>query len=372
MRLSYWEKKRFFDKVDVCVIGSGIVGLSTAIEIRRLRPEWRVLVIERSFLPYGASTRNAGFACFGSVTELSEDLGSIGEKAMTDLVQRRWLGLRNLRELLGDQSIGLEKHGGYEVFSSSADYDEARGKLDFFNGCLREIIGENVFSEAGKMSTEFGFEGVKGMIFNRYEAQIDTGEMMHNLLRLAAKEGVNVINGLEVEGIHENEITFKQDFSISCAKVVVCTNGFARQLLPELQVDPARAQVLVTEPIAGLRLKGTFHYDKGYYYFRNIGDRILFGGARNLDFAAETSTEMIQTEKIQSRLEDLLYNMIIPYAKPGIEMRWSGVMGVGENRNPIVKKVKRDVYCAVRMGGMGVAIGSLVGKEMAELLVAES
>jgi hypothetical protein len=43
-------------------------------------------------------------------------------------------------------------------------------------------------------------------------------------------------------------------------------------------------------------------------------------------------------------------------------------MGVGGSKKPIIKKVENNVYCGIRMGGMGVAIGILVGKEMAELM----
>ena len=56
-------------------------------------------------------------------------------------------------------------------------------------------------------------------------------------------------------------------------------------------MQPARAQVLITKPIKNLQIKGTFHLDKGYYYFRNIDNRILFGGGRNLDFKTEETSE---------------------------------------------------------------------------------
>jgi glycine/D-amino acid oxidase-like deaminating enzyme len=48
-------------------------------------------------------------------------------------------------------------------------------------------------------------------------------------------------------------------------------------------LKPARAQVLITKPIDSLKIKGTFHMDRGYYYFRNIDNRVLIGGGRNLD-----------------------------------------------------------------------------------------
>ena len=133
-------------------------------------------------------------------------------------------------------------------------------------------------------------------------------------------------------------------------------------------VAPARAQVLITKPIRNLKLKGTFHYDEGFYYFRNIDDRILLGGGRNLDLKGETTTKIDITPKIQNQLEYLLKTVIIPNQKFEIEHRWSGIMGVGSEKKPIIKHVSPNVVCAVRMGGMGVAIGSLVGKEAAELI----
>ena len=149
---------------------------------------------------------------------------------------------------------------------------------------------------------------------------------------------------------------------ISAKKVVVATNGFAAELLDLKDVKPARAQVLVTKPIKNLKIKGTFHYDEGYYYFRNIGNRILFGGGRNLDFKTETTAEFKLNPKIQSRLSNLLKHMILPETTVEIEQRWSGIMGVGNEKKPIIKKISPNIVCAVRMGGMGVAIGSLVGK----------
>jgi glycine/D-amino acid oxidase-like deaminating enzyme len=134
------------------------------------------------------------------------------------------------------------------------------------------------------------------------------------------------------------------------------------------QVKPARAQVLITKPIPNLDIKGTFHLDKGYFYFRNINDRILFGGGRNLDFEGETTTSHDTTELIQNRLEELLKTVILPYQEFEIEHRWSGTMGVGIQKKPIVDQLSNNVYCGVRMGGMGVAIGSLVGQELADLI----
>jgi glycine/D-amino acid oxidase-like deaminating enzyme len=147
----------------------------------------------------------------------------------------------------------------------------------------------------------------------------------------------------------------------------VATNGFAQSLLKIKDVNPARAQVLITKPIEKLKIKGTFHYQQGYYYFRNINGRLLFGGGRNLDFKGETTTDFAITKRIQDQLEKLLKEVILPDTPFEIEHRWAGIMGVGKEKKPIIQAVSKNVIAAVRMGGMGVAIGSLVGKKAAEL-----
>jgi glycine/D-amino acid oxidase-like deaminating enzyme len=149
--------------------------------------------------------------------------------------------------------------------------------------------------------------------------------------------------------------------------VILATNAFASQLYPELDVVPGRGQVLVTKPIPRLKLKGTYHFDDGYYYFRNIDDRVLFGGGRNINFEKERTWDFGHTEEVKSQLIKYLDEMILPGQPYEIDYWWSGIMGFGEDIMPIVKEVRPNVFCAVRCNGMGVAMGSLVGEEVAEL-----
>ena len=64
----------------------------------------------------------------------------------------------------------------------------------------------------------------------------------------------------------------------------------------------------------------------------------------------------------------LLRTTILPNTPFEIEHRWSGIMGIGSTKNPIVKQLSSRVFCGVRLGGMGVAIGSHVGREVADLI----
>jgi len=151
-------------------------------------------------------------------------------------------------------------------------------------------------------------------------------------------------------------------------KVLIATNGFAKTFLQEEDITPARNQVIITNPVKNASIQGCFHYDKGYFYFRNIDGRILLGGGRNLAKENEATTEFGFTSLIQNALHDLLRKVILPNQDFEIEHQWSGILGVGESKKPIIKKASENIFVSVRLGGMGVAIGSLVGEEGAELL----
>ncbi|MDX1907668.1 MAG: FAD-dependent oxidoreductase [Bacteroidia bacterium] len=376
MELSYWEQDTFLGSLDIAIIGSGIVGLSAALRARELAPQARIAVLERGVLPSGASTRNAGFACFGSMTELMADLAYMTEDQVFALVETRYRGLMRLRARIGDAALRYEPLGGYEVFrtADAQSWERCCDHLAYFNREMRRVLGlEEVYQVADDRIPETGMGGVAHLMLNTGEGQIHTGSMMAALIRQVQDAGISLYNGVVIDSLeeetHQVRLHTDQGWEIACGQVLVAVNGFAQRLMPELPVQPARNQVLVTDPIPGLRLRGAFHYDEGYVYFRNIGDRVLLGGARNLDLAGEMTDTFGFTEEIQAFLGQFLRETILPGHTPGIASRWSGIMGVGPEKSPILRRVSPHVTVAVRMGGMGVAIGSLVGDQGAELML---
>jgi gamma-glutamylputrescine oxidase len=372
-KLSFWERTTYFEQIDFLVIGAGIVGLSTAIELRKKHKTAKIVIIERGYLPSGASTKNAGFACFGSATEILDDLEKMDENIVWSTVEKRWKGLQNLRQLVGDSSMDLEINGSWDLIreTDSTDIQLVSEKLDYLNSNIQDITGEqDVYSFDSNCSKIFGFKGISGSIYNRLEGQIHTGRLISRLYQMAVEKGIHCLFGIEALALQTELYHCSLHTSIGYVKakhVIVCTNGFATQLLPHLPVKPARAQVVVTSPIENLKVKGTFHYQQGFYYFRNIESRILLGGGRNLDFSGETTTVLETTENIIHALSNLLKEVILPNHSFEIDYKWSGIMGVGQQKDPIVQRLDERIAIGVRMGGMGVAIGSLIGKELSDL-----
>ena len=369
MNLSYWEKTSWLSNIDFTVVGSGIVGLNCAIQLKKMHPKANILVLEKGPLPQGASTKNAGFACFGSISELLSDLKTHSEQEVINLVNDRFKGIQSLRNLLGDATIGFEKHGGHELFLEGNEelYQHCRTNITQINDLLRPVFKENAFRAT---SNQFQFKGIKDNYISQvYEGQVDTGKMMKSLLQLALEKQITVLNATTVDSYQDLgnrvEVTTK-DFSFYCNKLLIATNGFASQLIPE-KVSPARAQVLITKPIAGLTIQGTFHLDEGYYYFRNIDNRILLGGGRNLDFKTEETVEFGTTALVENKLKALLKKVILPNTAFEVDYSWSGIMGVGTQKKPIVKQLTENVACGVRLGGMGIAIGTTIGQQLASI-----
>ncbi len=359
--LSFWEKASFDANYDLIVVGAGIVGLSSAYFYKRSRKNARVLVLERGYYPEGASTRNAGFACFGSITELLDDMKTEPESEVKARVVRRYRGLELLRNELGAANIRFEATGGYEIFNDTAEYDEAIAKLPLFNEWLSEVLSQrNVYTPDQC--------GPYPAIKNRLEGSVHTGEMMASLIQKTLDAGVEVRFNTPLVDFSEDRAWVADGIELSFSKILFATNGFSARFLPELKIKPARGYVMVTNPIPGHPWHGVYHYDKGYIYFRNLDGRLLLGGARNVDFEGETTEAFGVNERIKNRLLNFADEVLAMPKGWKIEYEWSGIMGFAETKNPILKQLGPRWYIAAGLGGMGVAMGMGLGKEAASLI----
>lgn len=375
--LSYWERQSF-TAYDHIIIGSGITGISVAIELKEAFPKARVMVLERGLLPTGATTRNAGFACMGSASELLADLATHSEEEVATLFMRRKNGLDILRKRLDDEALGYRADGGFELISEKDV--EVMDRLDYVNDLLRPHLGIDAFRPAAERIDKFGFSTnhVAAMIENTCEGSIHSGRAMRSLIALATSKGVEIKTGAEVRGFEEKadivgvevvDAFRKEHLLLHCETLSICTNAFTKQLLPDEDVVPGRGQVLITQPVPGLKFRGIFHYDQGYYYFRELDSRVLIGGGRNLDFEGERTTDFALSERIQANLEKQLREMILPGHSFEVDMRWTGIMAFGATKAPIVKAFSRRVFGAFRMGGMGVALGSDAARGLVRILL---
>ena len=367
--LSYWEKSSFIHH-GLIVVGGGIVGLSTALHYQLAHPKKKVVVIERGLFPSGASTKNAGFVCFGSISELAENARTDSQDELLSLVEKRYKGGLELRQLLGDKRIDYRLVGGYEL-DFQGDLHE---RIFTFNDWLRPLFKRPVFSDARDNIPAFSFEQtiVKGLVKNQFEGSIDTGKMMDAFARKAREAGVQFYTQTDVlhyveqaNGVEVAVSTAEGTLQLMADQLALCTNAFTKALLPEADLVPGRGMVIVTKPLKWAPPRGTFHYHSGYNYFRNVGNRILLGGARHLDLKGEATTQEGINSRLESQLKEDLKSFIAPERPLEVDYAWSGIMAFGEGKSPLLLHPSPRVHAAVRLGGMGVALGTGLGKELA-------
>lgn len=372
--LSIWEKESFYAPQDILIVGGGLMGLWSALELKRTDPSLHITILERSTTPLGASTRNAGFACFGSPTELLHDASLNGTDKMLELVEMRVKGIEKIRQHFTDEQVSFEACGGYECINRQyTGWNDLDEKTDWLNQVLHAVTGSRqVFSRVDAQIANLGLQHFDALIENKTEAALHSGKLVQCLIQKAVEAGVNILYGLQVthweSGLVVARNTQGQERTIGAERLLFCTNAFTHKLLPEVSVTPARGQVIVTAPIHNLPMKGTFHFDEGFYYWRHLGSRILIGGARNRDFAGETTLDMEGSDTIHDALVDFLQNHLHPSIPVKVEHHWSGIMGFTDNKQPLLTETAPGVFAAIACNGMGVALTPVIAEQVAKMV----
>ena len=363
--LSFWDLD-FYKEQDYILLGGGIVGINAAIHLKKMQPNKKVLIIDDSWLGGGASSKNAGFVCFGSPTEILDDIKNSNINLASELIDRRWEGSKKLLEMVPPDVMNFNKVGGSEVFEHGTNV--SKDDIIHLNKLMMDVTKIENYFKISEQSISNSFDS-KSVEMNE-EGKIDPKKMMNYLYQIAIGLGVHFLNDTITEILaSENLINLKKYGKIKFGKCGVTLNGYINHVMPTSNVKPVRNVVLITEDIPNLLWDKVVHFNKGYVYFRRIGNKILLGGGRNIDLEAENSSEVVINQKIHNYLLDFLQSKILKTTKVEIIHQYVGILGFGNDKIPRVKSHTDNIFIASGMGGMGVAIGSKVGLELAEHLV---
>lgn len=358
---SWWELRGWLGDLDALVVGGGLVGMTAALHMKAQWPEARIAIIDRQPLGGGGSTRNAGFACFGSPSELAEDVQTLGEERTAELVAMRWRGLQELRHSWGDEALGYQESGSVELFTNSELQRQVEALLPRLNELLTPVLGKSPFHLAPPGSFP-GIHAGAGLVASPLEGLIDTAKTIQTMRRALVERDIPFLPGLPMTSLESGGRGWRIGTPpgvVESRQVLLATNALAAQWL-DLDVQPVDNHVLVSAPLPDLTLAHTVHHDRGYVYARRVEDRLLIGGGRQWGLDAQGVVEAL-TAWAQTHL----------HAQFTPAHHWVGTLGVGQERWPIVDSPARGLHVGVRMGGMGVAIGSLVGRQLAELALGE-
>ena len=337
------------DRTDVLVIGGGIAGLSLLhhLAARRISS----VLVEQSHLASGASGRNAGFLLAGVADSYVEAVRIFGREKTREVWHITSENHDRMIEAVGRSDVGHRRLGSVTLASG----DEERARLQESS----ELMGEDGF--------EARWDGER--LFNPRDGEVNPSALV-GALAWRAKEGV-IREGVEVTSIvpGSGDVTVRAGNSECRAGVVVlATNAYTPQLLPKVKIQPTRAQMLASAPVARAVCDVPTYSHSGYRYWRQLrSGEVLVGGWRDTSMETEVGYEETPTEQIQEHLEAKLEAMT---GGAEVTHRWAGIMGFTDTGLPLVGAVDgmRNVYLCAGFNGHGMAFAFMSAKQLVEML----
>jgi len=356
-------------QVDVAIIGGGIVGIAVAHYLREMGCGNSV-VLEKKYIGYGASGRNAGFLLSGMAEPYSRLVVGLETKGARMLTAATIENHHLMAEAVAKMKIGCDyrRSGSYHLAISRVEADELKESVELL--CADGFDGEYI--ESDKVAERLGFGNYDGAFFNPIDGNLDPFAFVNGLAG-----DINVIEGFEVRGIGKRNggVEIKGGgHSVSAEIAVLATNAYSPLVdsyFREL-IFPVRGQMLATTPAQGNRLRDkTYYANFGYDYFRQTGDStILIGGLRNLFVDTEVGFEDATNPQVQKELEDYIRRNI-DVAEFSVAARWSGVMGNTIDGLPLVGPLPHNsaVIAAVGYNGHGFSMGMVVARDVASAIM---
>jgi gamma-glutamylputrescine oxidase len=338
------------DRADVAVVGAGVTGLSCALEVAESGRTVRVH--EARTIASGASGRNGGFALRGGAMPYDAarvELGPESAKALWALTERT---LDRMEGLAGD---ALRRVGSLRLAADEKERDELRAEYEGLeaDGFAAEWIDEPSGALAGRY---------QAALLHPRDGALQPARWIRRLADQAAAAGAD---------IREHDPVARLD-ALDADVVVVASDGYPSGLLPAIDeiVQPTRGQVIVTEPLPELLYDRPHYARHGFDYWQQLPDcRLVLGGRRDLDLAAEATADEATTPEIQSALEQFAAELV--GARPQITHRWSGIFGSSPDLRPLVGLVpgQDGVWVSRGYSGHGNVLGLACGRLVARAIL---
>ena len=354
---------------DVCIIGGGYTGLSTAIHLRELG--YSVIVLEANRVGWGASGRNGGHVGTGQRAGQHELEKMVGKDQARGLWNLGLEAVDTVTSLIERFDIDCElKQGNLHVASKAGDVPELREEVEHLNTAydydqIRYVEGE----ELAQMTSGQGFHG----------GSVDSGcrhlhplSYARGLARAAEGLGAQVFEHSRVESYTEGEqVRVKtSDSEVSANYLILACNGYLEKLEPRTagRIMPINNYMLATEPLPEALARSLIRDDTSMsdtlfvinYWKLSADNRLLFGGGESYSrrFPADIGRFV---QKYMLRIYPELAGTRIDYG-------WGGTLAITMNRMPDFGRLSSRVFYAHGYSGHGVPTATMAGKLLAEVI----
>ncbi len=354
---------------DVCVVGAGLAGLTTALEL--LRSGKSVCILEAKRVGWGASGRNGGFVSSGFAGSASKMLNHLGQTDGREAYQLSVSGAEYVRHEINDLKMTdvLDGNGEFHVY-----------RQDDKQAALRER--ENIKADLGQDLAFYNTEKTRELMKSRryHHALFDPKgfhihplKYCHGLAAEIERLGGYIFEGSKAENLtRSSKIGWKistEAASITAAHIVLCTSAYDNKLYPRVSraMQPVATYVMVTEPIADLldtaitTPASIADTRRAADYYRRLPDGRLMWGGRITTRQQEPFhlTELMRRDMlaVYPQLEN---------AQPS--HAWAGLMGYALHSMPLIGQVENGLWMATAFGGHGLNTTAMAGCLIADAI----
>ena len=335
------------EKADVLIVGGGIAGNSLLWHLARLRID--AVLVEREHIAWGASGRNAGFLLAGVASSYAEAVSTYGREKAREVWEITNENHDRMLEAARGQNVGHRRLGSAILPAS----EEERALL----------------VESAQLLSEDGFsarwDGMR--LVNPRDGEINPAAMVAALARQAAEGAIR--EGVAVESLtaraHDVVVT-AGEAECEAGVVILATNGYTSQLLPDVSIQPTRAQMLATAPDRRQLVDMPVYSHFGYRYWRQLRTgEVLIGGWRDTTLETEKTFDAEPTREVQEHLDRAVREL---GASGEVTHRWAGTMGFTESGLPLAGPLEgmSNVYLCAGFTGHGMGFAFMTAKQVAD------
>ncbi len=356
-------------KADICIIGAGYTGLSSALYLAQAG--FNVVVLEAHRVGWGASGRNGGQLGSGQrreQDELETMLGVDHAKRLWDIAQE---SKATVRDLVKTHAINCDLKNGIahtDWHASGVPPQHAYAEK------LQQDYGYDQISTLDKaqVRTLVGSDAYHGGTLDMGAGHLHPLNYALGLAKAAMDAGVSIYEQSEVTGVESgkaHKITTATG-TVNAAHLIYACNGYLGRLEGKAaaKVMPINNFIVATEPLGRDMAESLIAQDVGIadskfvvnYFRRSADNRMLFGGGETYGYRFPKNIKAL-VSKPMLEVYPQLENVKLNYA-------WGGTLGITMNRMPSFMRLSPTCYSLSGYSGHGVGMATMAGKIVAHAI----
>jgi glycine/D-amino acid oxidase-like deaminating enzyme len=362
----------FPEKVDVAVVGAGYTGLSAAYTLAKQGVN--VAVLEAESIGWGASSRNGGMALTGLKLPMQTIIKRYGRGLAKQLFQCSLDSVSLVEQIVREENIdcGFARSGHLLVANKPGHYEALKGEVEFM---AKEFDHKVRLVPPRELQDEIGSVAYHGGLVDEVSGGLNPAQYVAGLARAAEGAGAGLHARARVRRIGRGGKRFLVETergSLSAESVLVATAGYTGNVTRKLQrkVIPIGSFIIATERLPEklareLSPKDRMIFDFKHYlnYFRLWDDRLIFGG--RAAFFPETENTIARSAEILRREMVQVYPQLKDVK---VQYVWGGTLDFAFDMMTHAGR-EDGMYYALGYAGHGVAMGTYLGKTVAEAML---